>query len=122
MRRALASWLIAVFSFPLILPALIASAESSLPLCCRRGGTHHCGMTGEQQAADADATTRVLPAHCPLWPGASMTARSRAAGPVAYGGTCSVLATQFDMAGPYEPRYGFELQRLRRERGPPRLT
>jgi hypothetical protein len=45
MRRALAILLMALFSFPLISPALFASdADSNLPACCRRGGKHHCAM------------------------------------------------------------------------------
>jgi len=43
MRRALASLLLALFSFPLIFPILRADA-ASLPSCCHREGKHRCSM------------------------------------------------------------------------------
>ena len=49
MRRALASLLVALFSFPLILPVLRADDASNLPSCCRRAGKHHCGMDSESK-------------------------------------------------------------------------
>jgi hypothetical protein len=48
MRRALASLLLALFSFPLIAPAFPANAPSQLPACCRRDGAHHCMMSGDR--------------------------------------------------------------------------
>jgi hypothetical protein len=47
MRRALASFLLALFSFPLILPILRADADSMLPSCCRRAGKHHCALDSQ---------------------------------------------------------------------------
>ena len=35
--------LLALFSFSLISPAVLASdADSKLPACCKRNGKHHC--------------------------------------------------------------------------------
>ena len=43
MRRAQALFLIALFGFPLIAPALFASDPyANLPTCCRKEGKHHC--------------------------------------------------------------------------------
>lgn len=46
MRRVIASLLLAVFGLPLAVALGPASAEAALPACCRRGGKHHCAMTG----------------------------------------------------------------------------
>jgi hypothetical protein len=72
MRRALATFLLAVFSFPLIAPALSAGAESNLPECCRRGGKHHCAMMMDQAPATG-ASLRPIQPRCPLYPGAPAT-------------------------------------------------
>src|ERR1041384_748053 len=46
MRRTWAILLLALFSFPLISPAVLASdARAKLPACCRRDGQHHCTAT-----------------------------------------------------------------------------
>ena len=71
MRRALASLLVAFFSFSLISPALFAISGADLPSCCRRGGKHHCGMGGEKALGDGSA--RAVSAKCPLYPGAIAT-------------------------------------------------
>ena len=44
MSRFLASLLLALFSFSLISPALLADTDSNLPACCRRAGIHHCAV------------------------------------------------------------------------------
>jgi hypothetical protein len=42
--RFLASVLVALFSWSLISPAVLADAASNLPACCRRAGLHHCAV------------------------------------------------------------------------------
>jgi hypothetical protein len=51
MRRALSLLLLAVLSFPLIAPALLARNSADLPKCCRRDGKHHCGMDDQDGTA-----------------------------------------------------------------------
>jgi hypothetical protein len=72
MRRALASLLLAIFSVPLIAPALSADAELNLPECCRRGGKHHCAMMMDQ-APVTGVSLRSIQPRCPLYPGAPAT-------------------------------------------------
>jgi len=67
MRRALATFLAAVFSFPLIAPVLLANADPNLPACCRRGGQHHCAASNMADQASGAAMRAVQPA-CPLFP------------------------------------------------------
>ena len=72
MRRALATFLLAVFSFPLVAPAVFADTASNLPECCRRGGKHHCAMMMDEAAA-AGVSLRSIQPRCPLYPGAPAT-------------------------------------------------
>ncbi len=70
MRRLLSLVLLAVFSLPLILPALALGQDpqSNLPACCRRNGAHHCRMSEEQMQALQDGhhfTT--VHGKCPLY-------------------------------------------------------
>lgn len=46
MRRLLSSFLIALFSFPLIAQAFSVEPTQTLPACCRRAGVHHCALPG----------------------------------------------------------------------------
>lgn len=72
MRRALASLLLALFSFPLIVPMLRADAASSLPACCRRNGEHHCAMPDHSSGS----ALRASQPRCPLFPKAGAAAVS----------------------------------------------
>jgi hypothetical protein len=65
MRRAFASLLLVLFSFPLILPALRSDDASNLPACCRRAGQHHCAMPDE--GSPSDGLSSIAP-RCPLYP------------------------------------------------------
>lgn len=56
MRRIFAILLMALISFPLISPALLASdMDSKLPACCRRNGSHHCSIMAWQSHAAGPA-------------------------------------------------------------------
>jgi hypothetical protein len=68
MRRFLASLLLALFTIPLIVPALHANGDSSLPECCRRGGKHHCAMSDMAQESPGAPSVKAIQAKCPLFP------------------------------------------------------
>ena len=71
MRRLLSLALLAVFSLPLILPALALGQdpESNLPVCCRRNGAHHCMMSMQQKAALGQGIQASAPRpRCPAYP------------------------------------------------------
>lgn len=78
MRRAFASLLVAVFSFPLIAPVLFANPASDLPACCRRNGKHRCALAdmADQGALPAGLTVKAIQPKCPLFPNASTVAVS----------------------------------------------
>ncbi|MCU1258919.1 MAG: hypothetical protein JWO80_1804 [Bryobacterales bacterium] len=79
MRRAFASLLLAIFSFPLIAPSLLTNAISELPSCCRRGGKHRCAMA-EKSGQVGTPNGPVLNASqpkCPLFPKAQVVPASK---------------------------------------------
>jgi len=67
MRRALASLLLAVFSFLLIAPVAFADPESNLPACCRRDGAHRCSM-GSMDDEVSGAGLHAALDRCPAFP------------------------------------------------------
>jgi hypothetical protein len=119
MRRALATFLLAVFSFPLIAPAVFADAASNLPECCRRGGKHHCAMTIDQTPAAGVSLGSVQP-RCPLYPSAPAT-------PVgdfvaALDGSCAIFGPVVSHPAIHvqtEAGYRISLGRSAQKRGPP---
>jgi hypothetical protein len=78
MRPALTSLLLAVFSFPLIAPVLLANSASDLPSCCRRNGKHQCAMVGmaDRGGLPAGPTVQATRPKCPLFPKAGFVAAS----------------------------------------------
>jgi hypothetical protein len=67
MRRALASLLLVLFSFPLIAPAFTPSADAQLPACCRRDGKHHCSMAAGDLEQNGPVFQAIRP-QCPCFP------------------------------------------------------
>ena len=76
MRRALASLLVALFSFGLIAPVLCAETASHLPACCRRSGEHHCGMADGMAEQTSGSAVKSIQPKCPLFPKAAAMAVS----------------------------------------------
>ena len=72
MRRALATFLLAVMSFPLVGAPLFVQALPGVPACCLRNGRHHCEAAGMGSASRGPA---VVSARCPLWPGPAIASR-----------------------------------------------
>ena len=70
MQRTLASLLLALVSFSLIGPLLVADTASNLPACCRRDGKHHCAMLDmiDRQDSPADPAMKAVQTKCTLFP------------------------------------------------------
>ena len=78
MRKLLSLLLLAVFSLPLLLPALALAQgpESNLPACCRRNGAHHCTMSAQEMQQLLNGIKASAPRrHCPNYPVAITTLR-----------------------------------------------
>jgi hypothetical protein len=57
-RRASAISLLFAMSFSLIASFVFTDLESNLPECCRRDGTHHCGMLTTDDASSGGSSLR----------------------------------------------------------------
>jgi hypothetical protein len=78
MRGIFAMLLVALFSFSLISPAVLASdADSNLAVCCRRGGKHHCAMMATP--SESSSGPSVQAGTCPFFPVAKGVPASRTA-------------------------------------------
>ena len=70
MRRVLSLFLVLLYGLGPFARLLPASAESRLPVCCRRHGAHHCSMAAMTAGGDSStAPAFTSPAHCPYYPG-----------------------------------------------------
>lgn len=57
----------AMLSLPLMQSLLPNSTEANLPICCRKGGHHHCSMS-EAAAKQASEGIHSAAAKCPFYP------------------------------------------------------
>ncbi|HLW75944.1 MAG TPA: hypothetical protein VKS01_03145 [Bryobacteraceae bacterium] len=126
MRRALASFVLALFGFPLIAPMVLDGSAANLPACCRREGKHHCAMSVSAMSADLPAPGAAFQAiapRCNAFPGAASTTASA---PFAilrdsariFAALVSHPSIQFQT----EARYRISFDRSSQKRGPPALS
>jgi hypothetical protein len=124
MRPVLAALLVSVFSFSLIGPALFASADSSVPACCRRDGKHHCAMSGmDQDAAPLSGPAMAASsAKCPYFPkGGALLPHSEAALLTACEAVWTPAAGQATIQLKPDAAYCTAFSRANQKRGPPSL-
>ena len=69
MRRALASLLLALFTYPVIALAVRSDDAPAVHACCRLAGKHHCGMDAVAPDAPSGPALRPVQAKCPYYPG-----------------------------------------------------
>jgi hypothetical protein len=121
-RRLLSLLLLAVFSLPLLLPALALAQgpESNLPACCRRNGAHHCSMSEQEMTALLNGTRASAPRpHCPNYPVAITALRHvDLATPKAAPALASVVG-QSALLFPSDTRTRLTLDNTHLTRGPP---
>jgi hypothetical protein len=124
MRRVPAILLVLVFSFPLIAPALLRDGESNLPACCRRNGSHHCGMMAQDMAATPSSGPALdaFRAKCPLFPSGGATVPECGPALVAASRTAGVaVSSQIADRGEAEAGYRISVNCSHQKRGPPSL-
>jgi len=68
LRRLSAILLLALFSFSLIAPALVADSDATLPACCRRAGKLHCAMAGTSGGQSSSGPAFAAGGRCPYFP------------------------------------------------------
>jgi len=119
MRLCAGSWqaglLLAVFSFSLIAPAVLANEDSNLPACCRRLGEHHCTLAASPGA-------NFIQQRCPHFQSgsAALTASGMASvtpSQVVFAAIVSHPATHAQTGA----RYRISFSRAWQKRGPPAL-
>ena len=120
MRRALALFLLVVFSFPLIAPALSVGAASNLPECCRRAGKHHCAMMVDEAASTTGISFRAVQPRCPLYPGAPSTPASEYVAALKGSSPIFAALVSYPCAqAQTEAGYRISFSRSSQKRGPP---
>jgi len=75
MRRAIALFLMLIFSSMLMAPLFASDPEVNLPPCCRRHGKHHCMMQGMQDS-DGGRGLAAVREKCPCFPAAIVASHS----------------------------------------------
>jgi hypothetical protein len=72
MRRVLSILLALAFGLGPVVFAMGYDEDASLPSCCRRHGTHHCGMddvaTAYMTQVQAQTPSFTAPSRCPFYP------------------------------------------------------
>src|ERR1700730_6836712 len=119
MRRILSISLLLAMSLSLVAPLFASIPESSLPMCCRRNGAHHCMGTMGNDGADGKRIV-LVGARCPSAPktfavahgGQTWTAETECCG------FADVVAHPAGRAQT-EARYRISFGRSRQKRGPP---
>jgi hypothetical protein len=122
MRRALASFLLALFSLPLIAPIALAGADT-IPACCRREGKHRCSMdAGSMENSPGEVSFHSAAAKCGSYPKATAAADSTNIG--APKNSAAVSAAIFShpaLQAQSEALYRISCARSSQKRGPPAL-
>ena len=117
MRRLLAMLLLATFGLPLAASALELSqpAETRLPACCRRTGTHHCAMNlGKLSAAP------MFGYRCPNFPRPSASAPADTFAAVASPASFTLMDNPaLAPSQRAETQRRISRERSRHQRGPP---
>jgi hypothetical protein len=116
--RFLASLLLALFSLPLISPALLVAAESKLPACCRRAGIHGCSLTGQQSAPSGPAFNATRCASFPGVPAVPVTAKLAGLVKTSYAIFACIVPHPSALAQT-DALYRISYSRTSQKRGPP---
>lgn len=122
MKRLSAFLLLGLFSYLLIVPALFADSDSSLPACCRKDGKHHCSMSSMDATDDAGATVKSVASKCPVFPtGRSAPASAKFGTPVPSQDFEAPIASYPTVQAQAEIQYRVSFDRSSQKRGPPSL-
>jgi hypothetical protein len=120
MRRALAILLLCVLGLPLCASALGLGQQAQLPICCRRGGVHHCmEMAGMDAASNKAPSVRMT---CPAFPRMAAQAQTGVWSFDGAGPAAAMPVTQPAVVGQVEAGYRISFGRARQKRGPPVRT
>jgi hypothetical protein len=115
MRRMLSISMTVLLGFLLAAP-LFADPSSSLPVCCRRNGLHHCSAWMESSAERSFTT---VGARCPAFPKATAAPTLHEFAASAAVNSETPLFVHPTAAPQTQARYRIAFARFRQKRGPP---
>jgi len=123
MRRALASFLLALFSLPLIAPLALAGSDPTLPACCRRDGKHRCSMSSPDEAPmPGEVSLHSVAARCSSYPNATAATTDANIGvPENSVAFFAAVVSHPAVQAQTEARYRISFARSSQKRGPPAL-
>lgn len=123
LRRFLSILLLAALSLTVVSPFPSSGRldDSSVPVCCRKGGRHHCLMNmSERPGAHEDATQIGGPIDkCPYCPGAIPSLHPNFFGPPTSAAVFTSLVSHPAGVAQTESKRRISCDRSRQKRGPP---
>jgi hypothetical protein len=121
MRRWLAIPMLLLFLLPFVSGFFGAGeAEASLPLCCRKGGKHHCTMFAEDPAAPKGIG--VIGERCPYLPATPGVIVLPSFAPPSAAAIFAGVVQHASVSAQTEARRRVARDRARQKRGPPSLV
>ncbi len=125
MRRLLSFCLFAATLLPLLAPLLSvgAAAQAGVPVCCRRGGRHHCAMMGDEAVLSEDGQhhARAPREICPYQQRALAAVHHEQVAMAASPSSMPVVLHEPDALAQVECLWRISFDRSRQKRGPPTL-
>ncbi|HLH36648.1 MAG TPA: hypothetical protein VKX41_18395 [Alloacidobacterium sp.] len=120
MRRALSIWLLWLFSFSLIWPIFAPNATAAnLPLCCRRMGSHHCGVPSDGTGAARSIRISIIAEKCPCGSAAPAAFHLTILAPPSSGAGFAEIVSHPAIHAQTLAQYRISFDRSRQKRGPP---
>jgi|SRR5215469_1834868 len=116
MRRLTASSILFLILAPFFVPVISAAAPAPVPLCCRRGGAHHCSAMAEVLQSGGNSIEASNP--CPMRQGQQLASLIVALPPSSC--THTAIARQL-FIGKVVSRRHFTPFDTDHQRGPPAL-
>ena len=120
MRRAIALFLMLIFSSMLMAPLFGSDPEANLPPCCRRHGKHHCMMRG-MQGSDRSPGLAAVGEKCPCFPAGTVASHSLQFQPESGRHFLAAAQSATLIVPPAQPGARSRLFRSHPKRGPPLL-
>ena len=117
MRRLVANALLLLFAGNSILLYLSARSQTDLPVCCRRGGKHHCAVTAGESSGGPEF--HALSEKCRFYPRATFPARHQGARPPAIAVDYAGIVSHPVHHARTGAKYQISRCRSHQKRGPP---
>lgn len=122
-RKLLSILLLAVFSLTFIAPlfAMAGQVDGGVPICCRREGKHHCGMSMTERSPAAPRHPQVHAPldRCPFCPKAMPATHPDVSTSAVSASVLAALVSHPAGIAQTESKWRISRDRSRQKRGPP---